>query len=140
MSLKFHFLSVFRELFIPHHRSLEFRAKILAAMLCAKKMVTQNDYKEVEEIATEIYKTDHRRVAVLIQAIKEYVIKSVNSPNMLDLLLIDIDKELKTVRRYAKKIDFSHLRRLMLDSNDDDVIVQQRVYEFFLSEVKIYSK
>ncbi len=37
MNYKFHFLSVFREIFIPHHRSLEFRAKVLAAMLCAKK-------------------------------------------------------------------------------------------------------
>ncbi|ABK82069.1 hypothetical protein Q4Y15_000955 [Campylobacter fetus] len=140
MNYKFHFLSVFREIFIPHHRSLEFRAKVLAAMLCAKKTVLQSDYNDIKDIATEIYINDERRVGVLVQTVKEYVQKVKEfSYISLDSLLIDIDYNLKNLRRYAKKIDFAHLRRLMIDSDEDDALLQQRVYEYFLSEVRRYS-
>ncbi|OCS28811.1 hypothetical protein CFV33872_00600 [Campylobacter fetus subsp. venerealis CCUG 33872] len=140
MNYKFHFLSVFREIFIPHHRSLEFRAKVLAAMLCAKKTVLQSDYNDIKDIATEIYINDERRVGVLVQTVKEYVQKVKEfSYISLDSLLIDIDYNLKNLRRYTKKIDFAHLRRLMIDSDEDDALLQQRVYEYFLSEVRRYS-
>ncbi|HEG3970190.1 TPA: hypothetical protein SC633_001126 [Campylobacter fetus] len=140
MNYKFHFLSVFREIFIPHHRSLEFRAKVLAAMLCSKKTVLQSDYNDIKDIATEIYINDERRVGVLVQTVKEYVQKVKEfSYISLDSLLIDIDYNLKNLRRYAKKIDFAHLRRLMIDSDEDDALLQQRVYEYFLSEVRRYS-
>ncbi|AGZ80902.1 hypothetical protein [Campylobacter fetus] len=140
MNYKFHFLSVFREIFIPHHRSLEFRAKVLAAMLCAKKTVLQSDYNDIKDIATEIYINDERRVGVLVQTVKEYVQKVKEfSYISLDSLLIDIDYNLKNLKRYAKKIDFAHLRRLMIDSDEDDALLQQRVYEYFLSEVRRYS-
>ncbi|EAI5407688.1 hypothetical protein AAH22_03565 [Campylobacter fetus] len=140
MNYKFHFLSVFREIFIPHHHSLEFRAKVLAAMLCAKKTVSQSDYNDIKDIATEIYINDERRVGVLVQTVKEYVQKVKEfSYISLDSLLIDIDYNLKNLRRYAKKIDFAHLRRLMIDSDEDDALLQQRVYEYFLSEVRRYS-
>lgn len=140
MNYKFHFLSVFREIFIPHHRSLEFRAKVLAAMLCAKKTVLQSDYNDIKDIATEIYINDERRVGVLVQTVKEYVQKVKEfSYISLDSLLINIDYNLKNLRRYAKKIDFAHLRRLMIDSDEDDALLQQRVYEYFLSEVRRYS-
>ena len=56
----------------------------------------------------------------------------------LDSLLNEIDKDLKTHKRLIKKIDFSHLRRLICD-DDTDALIQQRVYEFFVSEVKSYS-
>ncbi|AII13887.1 hypothetical protein CIG11343_0007 [Campylobacter iguaniorum] len=140
MNIKFHLLSVFRELFVPHHRSLEFRAKVFAAMLCAKKEVKNSDFDDVRYIAGEIYSNDHKRVGVLVQTVKEYVNK-VKEFNLLtlDSLLLDIDYELKNIKRYAKKIDFSHLRRLMIESDEDDALIQQRVYEYFLEEVKRFS-
>ncbi len=77
---------------------------------------------------------------VLVQTVKEYVQKVKEfSYISLDSLLIDIDYNLKNLRRYAKKIDFAHLRRLMIDSDEDDALLQQRVYEYFLSEVRRYS-
>ncbi|ARQ96791.1 hypothetical protein CLAN_0006 [Campylobacter lanienae NCTC 13004] len=140
MSYKLHFLSIFRELFVPHYRSLEFRAKIFTAMLIAKNSILDSDYQEVEEIAKDIYKDDKKRIHILVQTVKEYVEKATQASKLnLDLLLKDIDYELKMIKRYVKKIDFEHLRRLMINSDEMDAIFQQQVYEFFLNEVRIYS-
>ncbi|WP_096013768.1 hypothetical protein [Campylobacter lanienae] len=140
MSYKLHFLSIFRELFVPHYRSLEFRAKIFTAMLIAKNSILDSDYQEVEEIAKDIYGDDKKRIHILVQTVKEYVEKATQASKLnLDLLLKDIDYELKMIKRYVKKIDFEHLRRLMINSDEMDVIFQQQVYEFFLNEVRIYS-
>ena len=140
MSYKLHFLSIFRELFVPHYRSLEFRAKIFTAMLIAKNSILDSDYQEVEEIAKDIYKDDKKRIHILVQTVKEYVEKATQGSKWnLDLLLKDIDYELKMIKRYVKKIDFEHLRRLMINSDEMDAIFQQQVYEFILNEVRIYS-
>lgn len=140
MSYKLHFLSIFRELFVPHYRSLEFRAKIFTAMLIAKNSILDSDYQEVEEIAKDIYGDDKKRIHILVQTVKEYVEKATQASKLnLDLLLKDIDYELKMIKRYVKKIDFEHLRRLMINSDEMDAIFQQQVYEFFLNEVRIYS-
>ncbi|MCI5540288.1 hypothetical protein [Campylobacter lanienae] len=140
MSYKLHFLSIFRELFVPHYRSLEFRAKIFTAMLIAKNSILDSDYQEIEEIAKDIYKDDKKRIHILVQTVKEYVEKATQGSKWnLDLLLKDIDYELKMIKRYVKKIDFEHLRRLMINSDEMDAIFQQQVYEFFLNEVRIYS-
>ena len=140
MSYKLHFLSIFRELFVPHYRSLEFRAKIFTAMLIAKNSILDSDYQEIEEIAKDIYKDDKKRIHILVQTVKEYGEKATQGSKWnLDLLLKDIDYELKMIKRYVKKIDFEHLRRLMINSDEMDAIFQQQVYEFFLNEVRIYS-
>ncbi|WP_096018960.1 hypothetical protein [Campylobacter lanienae] len=140
MSYKLHFLSIFRELFVPHYRSLEFRAKIFTAMLIAKNSILDSDYQEVEEIAKDIYGDDKKRIHILVQTVKEYVEKATQGSKLnLDILLKDIDYELKMIKRYVKKIDFEHLRRLMINSDEMDAIFQQQVYEFFLNEVRIYS-
>ena len=140
MSYKLHFLSIFRELFVQHYRSLEFRAKIFTAMLIVKNSILDSDYKEIEEIAKDIYKDDKKRIHILVQTVKEYVEKATQASKLnLDILLKDIDYELKMIKRYVKKIDFEHLRRLMINSDEMDAIFQQQVYEFFLNEVRIYS-
>lgn len=140
MSYKLHFLSIFRELFVPHYRSLEFRAKILAAMLIAKKNLVDSDYEDVAQIAKDIYDDDKKRIHILVQTVKEYVDKATQGGELnLDSLLKDIDYELKNIKRYVKKIDFADLRRLMINSDEVDAHFQQQVYEFFLNEVKIYS-
>ncbi|ARR03181.1 MULTISPECIES: hypothetical protein [Campylobacter] len=140
MSYKLHFLSIFRELFVPHYRSLEFRAKILAAMLIAKKNLVDSDYEDVAQIAKDIYGDDKKRIHILVQTVKEYVDKATQGGELnLDSLLKDIDYELKNIKRYVKKIDFADLRRLMINSDEVDAHFQQQVYEFFLNEVKIYS-
>ncbi|MBP3224768.1 MAG: hypothetical protein J6M14_05605 [Campylobacter sp.] len=139
MNLKDYIFSVFREISISHHRSIEFRAKIFAAMLLAKKKQTDEDYENLREIASEIYSDDSRRVGVLVSIVNEYIQKAHTYKSLnLDSLLVEIDKEIKNVPRYVKKIDFSHLRRLISD-DENDALIQQRVYEFLVNEVKEYS-
>ena len=139
MNLKDYIFSVFREISISHHRSIEFRAKIFAAMLLAKKKQTDEDYENLREIASEIYSDDSRRVGVLVSIVSEYIQKAHTYKSLnLDSLLVEIDKEIKNVPRYVKKIDFSHLRRLISD-DENDALIQQRVYEFLVNEVKEYS-
>ena len=139
MNFKFRFFSLFREIFISHHRSLEFRARILAAMICVKKTITNDDYNTIKEIAIEIYVKDAKRIGVLVQIVREYIDKiKVQKIYNIDDFLKQIDIELQKVPRYTKKIDFSHLRRLMINSDEEDGLIQQRVYEYMISEVKIY--
>ncbi|MDA3076954.1 hypothetical protein OFO12_06195 [Campylobacter sp. JMF_04 NA10] len=139
MNLKDYIFSVFREISISHHRSIEFRAKIFAAMLLAKKKQTDEDYENLREIASEIYSDDSRRVGVLVSIVSEYIQKAHTYKSLnLDSLLIEIDRDLKNVPRYVKKIDFSHLRRLISD-DENDALIQQRVYEYLVNEVKEYS-
>lgn len=138
MFFKLKFLTFFRNLFVYHPHSLEFRAKIFTAMLYFKKEINQNDIHTLNDISIQIYGEENPRVEILKNIIKEYLIKIKNDKFFLiDNLLLDIDKELKSHKRYAKKIDFSHLRMLM-SMDEDEALLQQRVYEFLLNEVRIY--
>ncbi|CAD7288170.1 hypothetical protein [Campylobacter suis] len=138
MGFKFRFLSAFREFLVYHHKSLEFRAKVFAAIIGAKLSPDDDDFEILTQIATEIYENDQNRRDFLIQLTKEYVAKVKKNDHLtLDALLNNIDKELKAHKRYVSKIDFDHLRRLMVGS-EDEIIIQQRVYEFLVSEVRMY--
>lgn len=138
--MAFKFLSLFNDLLIPNHRSLNFRALILAAMLVAKKNVTNSDYAAITQIASQIYGSDIRRCNALLNAVKDYVEKVKSKQGTIDRILSVIDSELTSVPRYAKKIDFSHLRQLMIESDEEDAITQTQVYDFILSEVRRVEK
>ena len=115
--MAFKFLSLFNDLLIPNHRSLNFRALIFAAMLAAKKNVTSSDYAAITQIASQIYGSDMRRCNALLHSVKDYVEKIQKKQGTLDRMLGLIDSELISIPRYAKKIDFSHLRQLMIESD-----------------------
>lgn len=138
--MAFKFLSLFNDLLIPNHRSLNFRALIFAAMLAAKKNVTSSDYAAITQIASQIYGSDMRRCNALLHSVKDYVEKIQKKQGTLDRMLGLIDSELISVPRYAKKIDFSHLRQLMIESDEEDAITQTQVYDFILSEVRRVDK
>lgn len=138
--MAFKFLSLFNDLLIPNHRSLNFRALIFAAMLVAKKNVTSSDYAAITQIASQIYGSDTRRCNALLHSVKDYVEKIQKKQGTLDRMLGLIDSELISVPRYAKKIDFSHLRQLMIESDEEDAITQTQVYDFILSEVRRVEK
>lgn len=141
MSLKSKIITTFREIFITgHSRSVKFRAKLFAAMILARKKIVKEDYDEVEKIAAEIYENDPKKAKLLLAFTKEYVIKAnVYKSLNLDSLLKEIDQTLKNQKYFAKKIDFSHLRRLFSQDNDE-ALLQQRIYEFLISEFKRYSE
>ena len=138
--IKLRFLSAFRDFFVYHHKSLEFRAKIFAAIISAKFDPDEDDFFILNDIVNEIYENDQTRKDFLIQTVREYVARVKRSDRItLDTLLLSIDKDMKDHKRYAKKIDFSPLRRLM-SGCEEEILVQQRVYEFLINEVKLYSQ
>ena len=130
--IKHHFFSAFRELFVHHHGSLEFRAKIFALVIAANEKATVENFIVVKDIGLNIYNNDIDRSNLLMLSTKELVQK-VRSDNDLDidLLVVNILKDLKIVPRYAKKIDIKALKPLLLLSHNQDTIsYQENILEF----------
>ena len=136
------FLSLFREFFVYHHSSLEFRAKLLAAMISASKQQGECEKKVLEELAKQIYKNDENRVNVLIYTVNEYVKKVINQNELgIDELILDIDKDLKLQPRYVEKINISELKKFMqCDNTEESLLLQTRVIEFLENEIKYRKK
>ncbi|MBU0721239.1 hypothetical protein KJ877_07850 [bacterium] len=135
--LKNYFLTAFRELFVHHHGSLEFRAKIFALVIAANQVVKVENYIIVREMGLKIYDNDEDRVNLLMLTTKELV-KKVMEDNALniDTLVSHIQKELKIVPRYAKKINVESLRPLLDLANDKDTFAYQENILEFLQKLK----
>ena len=130
--IKHHFFSAFREIFVHHHGSLEFRAKIFALLIAANDKPKVENYILVKRLATNIYKDDEDRANLLLLTTKELVAKVKKQNGLdLDLLVNTILKELKIVPRYAKKIDLNDLQKFLQYSSDEDThTYQQNILEF----------
>ena len=144
LRLKHHFFSAFREFFVHHHGSLEFRAKIFALIISSNKDIDVENYNIVEKIAMGIYNNDKDRANLLTLTTKELV-KKVQDPNGLDIdtLVSHIQKELKIIPRYAKKIDIESLKPLTEVTRDIDTLsYQQNILEFLqdLKDDTLWSK
>jgi electron transfer flavoprotein alpha subunit len=135
--IKHYFFSAFREIFVHHHGSLEFRAKIFALVIAANEKPKVENFILVKELATKIYEGDEDRANLLLLTTKELVEK-VKKQNTLDLdfLVATIQKELKIVPRYAKKIDVESLRNFLAYSSDDDTLAYQENILEFLEKLK----
>jgi len=135
--IKSQFLSVFRQAFVYHHRSLEFRCKLFAAMIVANPEAKQCEYNALKEIAQEIYKEDEYRVEVMVRTTKEYVNKILNNNDLdIDELIIEINKELKNNKRFVQKINLEHLRKFMCQGNEEANLLQSRILEFLEAEIR----
>jgi len=124
--------NAFREIFIHHHNSLEFRAKVFALVLSAKDNVSINDYIVVKRLAMEIYKDDEERASLLMIATKE-IRKKIedDKKDVSETLIYSIQKQLKVLPRYVNKIDIDSLHQLLLPTNDEDTIsYQENILEF----------
>ena len=142
--IKHHFFSAFRELFVHHHGSLEFRAKLFALVIAANEDAKVENYITVKKIGMEIYKDDEDRANLLTLSTKELVtkIKETNELNV-DTLILNIQRELRQVPRYAKKIDIDSLKELVTLSHDRDTIsYQENILEFLetLKEETLHEK
>jgi hypothetical protein len=135
--LKHHFFSAFRELFVHHHGSLEFRAKIFALVIAANNQAKVENYIVVKEIGMSIYDGDEDRANLLVMSTKEMVQK-VKDDNGLDLdtLVANIQKELKIIPRYARKIDTEALKPFLSLTYDEDTISYQENILSFLQTLK----
>ena len=140
---KIWFLTFFRDIFVYHNSSLEFRAKLIAAIIGANKEVDKCEEKILRQIAHEIYPEDKARVEILIQTTKEYVNKIVQN-NGLDLneLILAIDYELREVKRFCDKVDLQMLERFMVCTQKDKetYLIQQRILEFLSNELLDFKK
>ncbi len=141
--LKIWFLTFFRDVFVYHNSSLEFRAKLFAAMIGANRHVDECEEKILEEVAKEIYPDDEARANILVMTTREYVSKIIQN-NGLDLneLVIAIDHELREVKRFYQKIDIEKLKRFLVCSENDEEtqLVQKRILEFLEQELADFRK
>ena len=140
--LKIRFLSFFRDIFVYHTSSLEFRAKIIASVIAIKHGINECEEEILEDIAKKTYKNDEARAKLLIEVTKEYINKIIEK-NELDIndLIKNIDTTLKNSKRFAYKINIKELKRFLECSKDDEEIniIQQRIIEFLQMEIKEYS-
>ncbi len=133
--IKHYFFSAFREFFVHHHGSLEFRAKIFALIISANDKANVENYIIVKNIGMNIYNNDKDRANLLMISTKELV-KKVTDDNGLDIdtLVLNIQKELKIIPRYAKKIDVDSLKPIINLSEDQDTIdYQNNIVEFLVA-------
>jgi hypothetical protein len=135
--IKHHFFSAFRELFVHHHGSLEFRAKIFALVIAANEDAKVENYIVVKNTAKKIYGGDTQRADLLMLLTKELVQKVRDNNGLnIDSLISKIQKELKIVPRYAKKIDIDALKPLLELSHDRDTVSYQENILKFLTNLK----
>jgi len=135
--LKHHFFNAFRELFVHHHGSLEFRAKIFALVISADQNSEDASYEIVEKIGMEIYNQDEVRANLLMLTTKELVNKVKDNNGLdIDTLVNHIQKELKIIPRYAKKIDIKSLKPIVNITKDLDIRSYQNNMLEFLQTLK----
>lgn len=135
--IKHHFFSAFRELFVHHHTSLEFRAKLFALIIAADEESKEESYNLIRKISTITYKNDKDRVNLLIISTKELVQKVRDNNGLdIDLLITHIQKEVKDIPRYARKIDIESLRHLLDLTQDQDILSYQKNILEFLQDLK----
>lgn len=139
--LKYRFFNAFRELFVHHHGSLEFRAKIFALLIAANEIPDEECYLLIRDIGMDIYNQDEDRANLLMLTTKE-IVKKILTDNGLDIdkLVYHIQKEVRLVPRYAKKIDIRSLKPLIILTKDEDTIMyQERMLEFLNSLKHTYT-
>lgn len=130
--IKHHFFNAFREIFVHHHGSLDFRAKVFALVISADDKAKVENYILVKNIGMKIYENDENRANLLMLSTKELV-KKVHDNNGLyiDTLVSNIQTALKVVPRYAKKIDVEALKPFIeLSYNQDTCAYQKNILEF----------
>jgi hypothetical protein len=137
------FLSFFREIFGYHNSSLEFRAKLLAAVIGSNKVIDACEKELLQTVAEETYPEDIARVDVLIHTTKEFVNKIVDNNGLnVNELIVSINQDLKEVRRFHEKIEIKQLKRFLVCSEEDEetYITQVRIIEFLENSIENYKK
>ncbi len=141
--VKIKFLSFFRDIFVYHTSSLEFRAKVIASVITIRDGINECEENILEKLAYKTYKNDKARSELLIQITKEYISKIIEK-NELDInsLIRNIDSTLKSNKRLVYKINIKELKKFLDCSKKTEEIytIQKRIIEFLQLEIKEYSK
>jgi hypothetical protein len=123
---------MFREFLVYHNSSLEFRAKILTLMVASNGEISECEHRKLQSISKIIYHDNEERAALLIDTIYEYHSK-ITTNNGLDFehLIQLVAKEVKTVKRFASKIDLGLLQLLKeCTKEEEERLFQERILEF----------
>ena len=135
--IKHYFFSAFREFFVHHHNSLEFRAKLFALLIAAGEKSSLQSCLIVKNIGMDIYKNDEDRSNLLMLSTKELVQKVKDNNGLdIDTLITNIQKEVRIIPRYAKKINIENLQQLLNLTTDVDVLAYQENIIEFLQTLK----
>ena len=131
-NLKHYFFRAFRELLLYHHNSLEFRAKLFAALIAANEKHGECELKIVQEAGLNIY-NDEDRANTLRLTVEEYLDKVEEDNGLaIDELIEDLLKDLKDYPRYADKITlepYLHITRCCEDA--DSIAYQERIIALY---------
>ncbi|MDR1007924.1 MAG: hypothetical protein LBL65_05090 [Campylobacteraceae bacterium] len=139
MGAKTWLLTVFRELFLYHYKSLEFRAEIFALIIASGcKNAKEYNLNTLKEIAVDIYGNDRHRRGVLLNIVKEYVAMILrNAPASYDEAVKDINRKIKSNKSLAIKINMNHIDRFLRDDIDESKqLLQRRIAEFLEDQSK----
>ncbi|KIM10217.1 MAG: hypothetical protein KU37_11200 [Sulfuricurvum sp. PC08-66] len=135
-AFKHHFISAFRELFVYHSSSLEFRAKLLALVAGANEQIGECEYEIIKKLSHQIY-TESNRASTLQFATREYIDKVLEDNGLgVNELAADIAKLTKNNSRFVTKIDTAQLAHFLECHNDPDTLDYQRHILTFLDDLK----
>jgi hypothetical protein len=126
-------LKMFREFLVYHHDSLEFRAKLLTLMVSSNSKVCECEKKKLKEIAYKIYPKEPERAELMIETVDEYHQKIITNNGLnFEHLIQLVERDVKKVKRFSKKIDIGLLMELHECVKDDaeNYIFQTRIIEF----------
>jgi len=140
-NLKHYIFRAFRELLLYHHNSLEFRAKLFAALIAANAKHGDCELKIVQDSGLSIYK-DEDRTNTLRLTVEEYLSKIEEDNGLaIDELIDDLIKDIKKYPRYADKITiepYLHITHCCDDA--DSRIYQERIIALYQRLKDDYSK
>jgi hypothetical protein len=106
-------------------------------MISVNEEATVDNYILVKKISMNTYKNDEERADLLTLSTKEIVDKVKDNNGLgVDTLIVSIQKELRNIPRYAKKIEIDNLRKIIQYTYDEDTIAYQENILEFLEKLK----
>ncbi len=131
-NLKHYIFRAFRELLLYHHSSLEFRAKLFAAIIAANENYSECELDIVQETGMALY-GEEDRANTLRLTVEEYLDKVFEDNDLaIDELIEDIISDLKDIPRYADKISIDDYRKIIACCEDEESrIYQERIVDLY---------
>ena len=140
-NLKQYLYRAFRELLLYHHNSLEFRAKLYAALIAANEEFGECELNIVQEAGMAIYH-DEDRANTLRLTVEEYLDKIVEDNGLaIDELIDHLMIDLKDYPRYADKITINEYLKIRECCDDEESrIYQERIISLYQRLKDEYTK
>ena len=134
------FIMIFREVFVYHHKSLDFRAEVFASVIGANPNYGKCEEALLNDVVTKIYPKQPTRIKLLQETVLEYLHNISDGNYSAEDLALNIDRSLKENPKLILKIDVNTLHKFISCNVDDDTkLEQQRLIDFFNDSVAIYT-